>query len=161
MRHSRLGYNYRLDELSAALGCAQLDRLDTLLDRRKTVANRYHEALAPLTDDLHLPTRPSATNRSWFVYVVRLRDHFAADARDQLMDHLQSNGIGCAPYFPSIHLQPYHRDRLGHGPGDFPVCENTSSRTLALPFYPDLPANHVERVASSIAEHLPALPRLE
>ena len=161
MRHSRLGYNYRLDELSAALGCAQLDRLGTLLDRRKTVANLYHDALAPLTDDLRLPTRPSTADRSWFVYVVRLRDHFAADARDQLMNHLQSDGIDCAPYFPPIHLQPYHRDQLGHAPGDFPVCEDVSSRTLALPFYPDLPADHVERVASSIAEHLPALPRLE
>ena len=150
MRHSRLGYNYRLDELSAALGCAQLDRLDTLLDRRQTVANLYREALAPLTDDLHLPSALSDLDRSWFVYVVRLRDHFAADARNQLMDHLQSNGIGCAPYFPSIHLQPYHRDRLGHGPGDFPVCEHVSARTLALPFHPDLGTDAIQRVAETL-----------
>ena len=157
MRHTRLGFNYRLDELSAALGCAQLDRLDALLDRRETVAGHYHEALAPLTDALHRPARPSAAERSWFVYVVRLRDHFAADARDQLMNHLRANGIGCAPYFPAIHLQPYHRNRLEHAPGDFPVCEHTSNRTLALPFSPTLTPDAIQRVADVLRDGLSSL----
>jgi perosamine synthetase len=155
MRHDRLGYNYRLDELSAALGCAQLDRLDEILDRRRAVAAMYEDALAPLTDDLHLPD-PSGT-RSWFVYVVRLRDHFAAEARDELMATLQAADIGCAPYFPPIHLQPYHRETMGHAPGDFPVCERVSARTLALPFYANLSRDAVDRVARALEEHLPAL----
>jgi perosamine synthetase len=157
MRHDRLGYNYRLDELSAALGCAQLDRLDEILDRRRAVAEMYEDALAPLTDALRLPA-PS-DRRSWFVYVVRLRDHFAPDARDQLMERLQDRGIGCAPYFPAIHLQPYHREALGHGPGDFPVCERVSARTLALPFFEGLSRAAVDRVARALEEHLPALSR--
>jgi perosamine synthetase len=155
MAHDRLGYNYRLDELSAALGCAQLDRLDEILDRRRAVANRYGEALAPLADDLHVPSGPDA--RSWFVYVVRLRDHFAPAARDRLMAHLQEEGIGCAPYFPAIHLQPYHREALGHAPGDFPVCERVSARTLALPFYDGLASRHIERVVRVLREGLSSL----
>jgi perosamine synthetase len=157
MRHDRLGYNYRLDELSAALGCAQLDRLDALLDRRAAVAARYRDALASLTDALHLPARPSDRERSWFVYVVRLRDRFGPDARDQLMEHLRANGIGCAAYFPAIHLQPYHREALGHGPGDFPVCERVAERTLALPFSPDLGSDAVQRVAETLADGLSSL----
>lgn len=159
MTHERLGYNYRLDELSAAVGCAQLDRLDAALDARATVAERYQEALAPLRDDLALPPASSTGTRSWFVYVVRLRDHFAADARDQLMEELQAAGIGCAPYFPPIHLQPFHQEHLGHAPGDFPVCERVSNRTLALPFYEDLSAATAERVAATLADRLPSLPR--
>ena len=161
MRHERLGYNYRLDELSAALGCAQLDRLDTLLDRRRQIADAYRELLAPLADDLHLPAHSTEAERSWFVYVVRLRDHFGREARDELLNHLQAHGVGCAPYFPSIHLQPYHRQRLGHSPGDFPVCERVSARTLALPFHVDLTVPQIQRVGTVLSDALSALPRAE
>jgi len=155
MQHDRLGYNYRLDELSAALGCAQLDRLDDLLDRRRAVADRYGEALAPLADDLHIPSGPDT--RSWFVYVVRLRDRFAPEARDRLMAHLQDQGIGCAPYFPAIHLQPHHREALGHAAGDFPVSERVSARTLALPFHAELDSRHVDRVAQVLRKGVSSL----
>jgi perosamine synthetase len=93
------------------------------------------------------------------VYVVRLRDHFAEDARDQLMTHLQANGIGCAPYFPTIHLQPYYRDRFGFAPGDLPVCEKVAARTLALPFYGSMSEEEVDRVTHELKEELPSLPR--
>ena len=159
MTHERLGYNYRLDELSAAVGCAQLDRLDTALAARADVAGRYEDALAPLRDDLTLPPTAPVGTRSWFVYVVQLRDHFADDARDRLMDELHDAGIGCAPYFPSIHLQPHHREHLGHTPGDFPVCERVSARTLALPFYEGLSADAIGRVAEALSDALPSLPR--
>jgi perosamine synthetase len=159
MEHDRLGYNYRLDEMSAALGCAQLDRLDEILAERRAVAEEYRDALAPLADHLHIPAPAGTGTRSWFVYVVQLRDHFVASARDQLMERLQSKGIGCAPYFPAIHLQPFHRDELGHQAGDFPVCEHVSARTLALPFAPDLADGDIRRVAQTIGETLPELPQ--
>lgn len=159
MRHDRLGYNYRLDEMSAALGCAQLDRLDTLLDRRAAVAEMYREALAPLADDVVRPEQLPGAERSWFVYVVRLRDHFAEEARDQLMNYLQAEGIGCAPYFPPIHLQPHYRDRFGFAPGALPVCERIAARTLALPFFGTMTRTDVDRVAHALTETLPSLPR--
>lgn len=160
MRHTSLGYNYRMGELAAALGCAQLERLPDLLRRRAAVAHRYHEALASLAEDLHRPLQ-SADNltRSWFVYVVQLADHFAPAARDDLMTTLQDQGIGCAPYFPAIHLQPYYRDRFGFTPGTFPVCEAIADRTLALPFYPGLTGGQVERVVEALKAALPTLPR--
>lgn len=159
LEHDRLGYNYRLDEMSAALGCAQLDRLDDLLDRRTSVAEMYRQALAPFTDDLVLPSQPAGARRSWFVYVVRLRDPFAAEARDQLMDHLQTNGIGCAAYFPPIHLQSHYRERFGFAPGDFPVCEDIAARTVALPFFGAMTQEDVNRVADVLSEALPSLAR--
>jgi perosamine synthetase len=155
MEHVRLGFNYRLDELSAALGVAQLDRLDTLLARREAVAAAYEEALAPLQDVLALPpTPPDGATRSWFVYVVRLRGELRGErgpkARDRLRDRLQERGIGCAPYFPAIHLQPYYRERFGFAPGDLPVCERVADRTLALPFFPQMTEGQVERVAEAV-----------
>lgn len=159
MAHVRLGYNYRLDEMSAALGCAQLDRLDDLLDQRSAVAEMYREVLSPLAGDLVLPQQTSTKKRSWFVYVVRLRNHFGDYARDRLIDRLQAEGIGCAPYFPSIHLQPVYRDRFGFSSDDFPVCERVAARTFALPFHDALTRNEIDRVADVLTEILPSLPR--
>ena len=159
MEHVRLGFNYRLGEMAAALGCAQLERLDALLARRRTRAAWYAEALAPLEGDLALPAEPARGTRSWFVYVVRLRDHFGAEARDALMERLRAEGIGCAPYFPAIHLQPYYRERFGYAPGDFPVCETVSARTLALPFFNHMTRADVARVAGALRAALPPLAR--
>jgi perosamine synthetase len=158
MEHVHLGYNYRMNELSAALGCAQLERLDTLLEQRARVAAWYREALSPLQPELVLPAEPSDARRSWFVYVIRLNDSYAPDARDVLINRLRAQGIECAPYFPSIHLQPYYRRRFGFKPGDFPACEAVSARTLALPFYTTLTQEAVAYVAQTLQAILPALP---
>jgi perosamine synthetase len=161
MEHVRLGYNYRLDELSAALGYAQLERLPALLRQRALVAAWYHEALAPLQDDICLPASMEHTTRSWFVYVIRLQDHYAPHARDLLMRRLQNQGIECAPYFPSIHLQPYYRERFGFKPGDFPVCEAVSARTLAIPFHGLLTQEEVSCVAEALKESMVDLPTID
>jgi perosamine synthetase len=75
------------------------------------------------------------------------------------MDRLHERGIGCAPYFPAIHLQPYYRERFGFTPGVFPICESIADGTLALPFYPGLTTAHIERVAGALEAALPDLPR--
>lgn len=160
MEHIHLGYNYRMNELAAALGCAQLERLPALLERRIEVATWYNEALAPLQQDVVLPAAPSEGMRSWFVYVIRLANQYAPEARDVLMNHLQAQGIGCRPYFPSIHLQPYYRRRFGFKHGDFPICEAVSTRTLAVPFYTTLTRDDVAYVARAVQEALPSLPCL-
>lgn len=160
MEHVRLGYNYRMSELAAALGCAQLERLPELLDARTAVAAQYRKALVELRADLALPPAPERTaTRSWFVYVVRLRDHFALGARDQLLKMLRKDGIGCAPYFPTIHLQPFYRQRFGYEEGDFPIAEAVAARTLALPFFPGLGRDQINRVRDALKAFLPKLPR--
>ncbi len=159
MEHVRLGYNYRMDELSAALGCAQLERLPGLLAARVRVAEAYQEALAPFSGDLLLPADPEEGTRSWFVYVIRLSETYADNARDEALKLLRAKGIGCASYFPSIHLQPYYRERFGYKPGDFPVCESISNRSLALPFYPALLPQQIFTIGDILGDILPQLPK--
>lgn len=130
LEHPRMGYNYRLDEMSAALGTAQLKRLDKMLRLRSQVAARYHELLEDLPGVRTLGCPPHMT-RSWFVYVVRLPRGLD---RDLVMARLRGQGVSCAKYFPCIHLQPYLRD-LGYREGQFPVCERIARETLALPFH--------------------------
>lgn len=151
LTHSRLGYNYRLDDISAALGLAQLERLDEILAARSAVAARYGELLggvedveAPLADD-------DDHRRSWFVYPVRLAPGID---RNGVMARLASEGIASKPYLPSIHLQPYFRERFGTAEGLCPVAEDASARSLALPFHARLPAEEQERVVETLARSL-------
>jgi perosamine synthetase len=147
--HQRIGFNYRMDEMSAAIGIAQLEKLETLLEARRRVAERYDEALADI-DGIELPYRgPEA--RSWFIYYVRLA---ARLDRDAVAAGLAGRGIATRPYLPAIHLQPPYRERFGYAEGMLPVTERVSRSTLALPFYVQLEDADVDHVASSLREVL-------
>src|SRR5262249_27550879 len=112
LAHQRLGYNYRLSEIHAALGVAQMNRLDEILEDRRRVAHAYIDRL--MTNRyLILPTLQDDTHMSWFVFVVRLNDLFEPDDRDVILRDLRAEGIGCNNYFPPIHLQPYMIERFG------------------------------------------------
>ncbi len=146
LRHVRLGFNYRIDELSAALGLAQMRRLDELRRGRDRAAAAYAEGLADL-DWLTLPAaRPRATV-DWFVYVVRVGGGLD---RNRLIEQLAARGVPSRPYFSPIHLQPYYRERLGHTEGDFPVTERVAAETLALPFSSRLTSDDVARVVEAL-----------
>jgi perosamine synthetase len=148
LTHARLGYNYRLDDLSAALGLAQLERLDEILAARAGVARRYDDLLAGV-DGVETPLADDADHRrSWFVYVVRLAP--GAD-RDGVIGRLAEEGVASKPYLPSIHLQPYYRERFGYREGMLPVAEDASARSLALPFHARLEAEDQECVAEALA----------
>lgn len=153
LSHTRLGYNYRMDELSAALGTAQMERLDQILGARAAVAEAYTERLHGR--ETILPLRPGPGARiSWFVYVVRL--HESID-RDAVMMELLSQGIGCRPYFTPIHLQPFYQRDFGYRPGDLPVTERVAQTTLALPFHNHLTEAEidwvVEALTTAVAKH--------
>jgi perosamine synthetase len=151
LTHARLGYNYRLDDLSAALGLAQLERYDEILAARSEVAARYGELLAGV-DGVEVPLADDQDHRrSWFVYVVKLA---AGSDRDSVIARLAADGVAAKPYLPSIHLQPYYRERFGYGPGMLPVAEDASSRTLALPFHSRLDAEDQERVVKVLSRAL-------
>jgi perosamine synthetase len=145
--HDRLGFNYRLDELSCALGIAQLERLEELLAGRMNVASLYGERLAGI-EGLELPC-PDADGerRGWFVYVVQLPD--GVD-RDEAIRALRDQGVDSKPYLPAIHLLSFYRERFGHREGEFPVCEDVARRSLALPFHPELSEGEVERVVAAL-----------
>ncbi len=145
--HDRLGFNYRLSDIACALGLAQLARLDELIAERARVARLYGELLGGV-EGLELPC-PDADGdrRSWFVYVVQLPPHLD---RDETMEALRRAGIETKPYLPAIHLMRFYRERFGHREGEFPVCEEVSRRSLALPFFPELTEAQVERVVDAL-----------
>ena len=148
LEHVRLGYNYRLDDVRSAIGIGQLEKLDEILALREHVAQRYGELLAGIPG-VELPWPDDEEHRrSWFVYVVKLPDR---DARDRVIATFERERIGYNRYLPSIHLQPYMRDRYGFREGMFPASEEASSRTLALPFFTGLERDAQERVAEVLA----------
>jgi len=149
--HDRLGFNYRLSDLACALGTAQLERLDELLGGRERAAALYGQALADI-EDVELPYPDSGGNRrSWFVYVVKLPREVD---RDATIESLRARGIDSKPYLPAIHLMSFYRERFGHREGEFPVCEDVSRRSLALPFFPQITEGQVARVADALREVL-------
>ena len=151
LEHVRLGFNYRLDEISAALGLGQLERLDEILTLRSQAAVRYGELLGGI-DGVELPCADDADHRrSWFVYVVVLADEAT---RERVIGSFEREGIGCNRYLPAIHLQPYMRDRYGFAEGLCPVAEDVSSRSLAIPFHTGIQADAQERVAEVLASAL-------
>jgi perosamine synthetase len=160
--HERLGFNYRLTELQAAIGIAQLERLDDLLAGRARVAAMYGERLVALDsgapagegdpEGLVLPAPDRGPERrSWFVYPVRLPS--GAD-RDAVVGDLDQRGIEAKAYMPCIHLMPHYRERFGFREGQFPVAEDASARLLALPFFPGMAEAQVDRVCEALAEAL-------
>jgi perosamine synthetase len=152
LQHGRLGFNYRLDDISAALGIGQLERLDDILALRREVAARYTELLAGLDVELPLPDDADHV-RSWFVYIVKLPR--GAD-RDAVMSRMGAKGIATAPYLPSIHLQSYMRERYGFSEGMCPVSEDASERTMAIPFHTRLARDDQERVAGALRSAIEA-----
>jgi dTDP-4-amino-4,6-dideoxygalactose transaminase len=149
LQHTHLGYNYRMDEMSAALGVAQMERLDELLDRRQRVAGWYEERLSEQAGVSTLSISPATTRMSWFVYVVR----FAAGIdRQAVARRLAALGIPSRPYFTPIHLQPYFIERFGYQPGDFPIAEDLGRRSLALPFSSVMTEEQVETVCDAVRE---------
>jgi perosamine synthetase len=146
LQHGRLGFNYRLDDVSAALGIGQLEKLDRLLAGRREVAERYTELLRDVDVEPPAPDDDDHV-RSWFVYVVKLP---SGVDRDAVMARLSELGIATAPYLPSIHLQSYMRERYGFERGMLPVSEDCSDRTMALPFHARLDRGDQERVVDAL-----------
>ena len=151
LEHVRLGFNYRLSDIAAALGIGQMERLDEILARRSEAAARY-TALLGSVDGLALPAPDDADHRrSWFVYVVLFPD---AATRERAIATFEREMIGYNRYLPSIHLQPYMRERFGFEEGLCPVAEDVSSRSLALPFFTGIEPAAQERVAEVLASAL-------
>jgi perosamine synthetase len=154
LSHERLGYNYRLPEISCALGVVQLERIEEILVNRQKIAETYARLLKGFSD-IHIPyLDPATTRMSWFVYVVRLADQYSRQDRDRVLQAMRGLGIGVNNYFPPIHLQPFYRERFGFAVGDFPIAEHVASRTIALPFHNNMKVDDCEVVVNSLSRSL-------
>lgn len=151
LAHERLGYNYRLSELAAALGIVQMERLDEMLTARRKVATTYMSLLMDF-QDLILPDcgPDDAEQMSWFAFVVRLNDLYGQAERDRIIEGLRRHDIGAANYFPCVHLQPYYREQFGHRASSFPIAESVSQRTVALPFFNQMDDMAVELIVQTL-----------
>ncbi|MGZ5334221.1 MAG: DegT/DnrJ/EryC1/StrS family aminotransferase [Solirubrobacterales bacterium] len=159
--HTSVGFNYRMSDVQAAIGIAQVERLDELLAARADVAARYRAALTALggapagkgdPDGLVLPCDDSGDERrSWFVYVVQLP---ASADRDAVISALAAAGVQSKAYLPCIHTMPPYRERFGFEGGEFPVAERVAERSLALPFFTAMTELQVERACAALGEAL-------
>jgi perosamine synthetase len=156
--HDRLGFNYRLSDIACAIGSVQLTRLDDLLAGRARVADLYRAALAELATQrgLGLPCEDGARHagevRGWFVFVVQVPRE--GPPRDDVIRALRDRGVQSKPYLPAIHLMSFYRESFGHREGEFPVCEDIAARSIALPFFPHMRADQVERVRAALSDIL-------
>ena len=151
LEHTYLGYNYRMDELSAALGAAQMKRVQDLMTARQQVADWYESELQDIHGISGPQTAETTTRSSWFVYVIRL-DH--GIDRKKVIGQLQKLGVPSRPYFSPIHYQPYMMERFGYQKGRFPVTEDLGARGLALPFSGKMTLEQVQETAAALRQVL-------
>jgi dTDP-4-amino-4,6-dideoxygalactose transaminase len=148
--HDRLGFNYRLSDIAAALGVAQVEKLDALLAARARVAALYEQGLAAI-EGVQAPLAGRGLElRSWFVYTVQLAED---SDRDATVQRLAERGIASKAYLPCIHLFGHLRE-LGYREGQFPVAEAASARSLALPFFPSMSESQIARVCEALADSI-------
>jgi dTDP-4-amino-4,6-dideoxygalactose transaminase len=151
LQHTHLGYNYRIDEMSAAMGASQMSRLNEILSKREQVAAWYKAGLSQV-EGVEIPfIEPFTTRTSWFVYVIRFDKKIN---RDEMAKKLEARGIPVRPYFLPIHLQPYMVEMFGGCEGDFPVTEDLGKRGLAIPFSGVMTKEQVDYVCQIIGEEV-------
>ena len=144
--YERMGYNYRMSELNATLGVAQMERLDEILNKRNKISELYESKLKNLSEVKTISV-PENTKISWFVYIIKVNEKI----RDKLMSYLESKGIQTRPYFPPIHFEPFYKE-MGYKEGDFPITEEVSKQTMALPFHNNLSEEEIDYVVEAISD---------
>ena len=151
LHHERLGYNFRMSEMQAALGCVQMDRLNEIVNKRIRVAEYYNNKLKDVVGVTIPYIHPDVDVMSWFVYVIQVDKDVD---RKGVMEYLQQNGVGCRPYFTPIHIQPYMIEKFNYEEEDYPITADIGRRSIALPFYNDLKFEEIDYVVEKIKEAL-------
>jgi len=148
LEHEILGYNYRMDEMSAALGVSQLKKLEVFLQKRERVARMYTEKIKDL-GWIRPPIVKPYVRMSWFVYVVTLERGLD---RDYFIKELEKRRIPARGYFAPIHTQPYIKKYIDGDIPELPVTEDIARRTLALPFHNNLKEEEVDIVVETLKD---------
>jgi dTDP-4-amino-4,6-dideoxygalactose transaminase len=142
-----LGHNYRMPEIQAAIGIAQLEKLPVFLEKRRRNAQRLTEKLS-LARRLRLPVEPEGYRHSWYLYTVRLQDSRAE--RDKIVEELRKRGIGATVYYGTpIHLMPYYRQFATHS---LPEAERASEQVFSLPVHPGVALKEIDYIVDSVSE---------
>ena len=152
LEHVRLGYNYRLNEMSSAVGLSQMRRIKEIIKKRQSIAKLYAKKLAGI-ENIELPYVAEYANISWYLYVIKLTGQFAKK-RDVVMQKLLEQGVECRDYFQSLHLQPLYKELFGYKRGDFPATESASDRGIALPFFNNLTETRMNYVVRTLKDVL-------
>jgi len=151
LEHIRLGYNYRMPEVCAAMGIAQLNRINEILKKREMVARMYNQKLKDFSE-IEIPYIAPNVKMGWFVYVIKLSKRYSKKDRDEIIKKIAKRGIQCGNYFQPIHLQPFYRKMFGFKFGSFPIAESVSQRTITLPFYNNLKEREINYVVKNLKE---------
>ncbi|MFA6394278.1 MAG: DegT/DnrJ/EryC1/StrS family aminotransferase [Patescibacteria group bacterium] len=152
LEHKYFGYNYRLDEMSAALGISQLKKLDFMINERRKIARWYSGFLKSYADIVQSPKIAASSTHTWFVYVVKIKDKRIG--RNRLIVNLERKGICTRPYLPSVHLSPFYKSRFGYRAGDFPVSEAVSASSLALPLFIGLTKSDCQYIVNKLIKEI-------
>src|SRR3989339_27560 len=150
--HERIGYNYWINELSCALGCAQMQRIDEILSKREKIANEYIQKLKGIKG-IRLPPKFPDIKISWYIFFIQVDQKI----RDNLIKYLEGKGISSRAYFPCIHTHPVFKEKFGFPGGEFPNAEKFSKRTIALPFYSNLKEEEIDYIVENLKEGLTIL----
>ncbi len=146
-----LGYNYRMTDVEAALGASQLERLESYVERRNSLARRYDEALKGLP--VQLPTVLQENRSAFHIYAIRLKQGRNSKPHGQVFDELRSRGIGVNVHYLPVHLQPYYR-ALGFICGQFPEAEAHAQSALTIPLFPAMTDRQQQQVVESLHQVL-------
>lgn len=155
LNHKYLGYNYRMDEMSAVLGITQLEKIDFMISQRRKIAGWYNKILKPYSDILQTPITAVNNTHTWFVYVVKIKNKKIN--RNLLINNLSKIGISTKPYLPSIHLFDFYKKQFGYKKGNFSIAEEMSAYSLALPIYIGLKKQDCEYIIHELLNEIKKL----
>jgi dTDP-4-amino-4,6-dideoxygalactose transaminase len=145
------GFKYNMTDIQAAMGLAQLEKLDGFQQRRREVVVRYNAAFEGI-DALEVPVERPDVEHAWHLYVLRLRLDALRITRERFIDELTKRNIGSSVHFIPIHLHPYYREKYQHAPTAFPVAVSNYRRMLSLPLHPLLSDGDVDDVVTAVVD---------
>jgi dTDP-4-amino-4,6-dideoxygalactose transaminase len=149
------GFKYNMTDMQAAMGIHQLPRIERYAKRREEIWQRYDEAFADLPVFLPSPPEPNTVHaRHLYTLLVDLESVNAS--RDDVLDALQAENIGCGVHFIGLHLHDYYRKEFGLSPEDFPNATFVSERTVSIPLSPKLTDQDVDDVIAAVRKVLRA-----
>jgi perosamine synthetase len=148
MDYISLGYNFRMSNITAALGIAQLEKIDEIIALRRRNAKYMSEKLSKI-NEIILPKEPEGYFHVYQMYTIRVKEG-GKKVRDGLMNYLIKKGIMCKVYFEPVHFSHFYMNEFGHTEGELPITETVSDQVLTLPMFPELSKEEIDYIAEEI-----------